>query len=762
MKGIRAIVPYVVFIGMLVAGHASGNDLVIEHIRPGPNRIECMDYKDGTLAIGTYEAGLVVVKDGNVMTFTTDNGLPDDSVFSARLKSESEIYLQFDTTSDQLAHIESLFAAELDGPQLRLTDITPANGLRFLGNNMVTVSQDGVLWCYDDRGLKKFDASFWVSYGRAPVGLSYLFEGNLLIDAQGDVWIRFCHRDVEQNLVRFYGSSWDVQDIQGVKAVGIDDKNKLWCSTTEPPALYRRSGNDWELMSDDAVLGRDSYSGVIQFDASGGVWLFGRESMLRWSEPSVTKVSDLFGMPIGKLRKGSDSPFFSCSALIESDILMIGTSGYGLLALEDGHLSRFHSDRAPGNHARSIGLDSNGFAWFYDLNCPVICGCRGDAWRDIIQIGMDGYSSRHAPLMDLDGTLFFQVFNYRKYPYREFSIAAIRDSNPVAPDTGLWPIKGPLPIVDRSGTLWFSPDFLEPGPPYSISGNVLTKYDASQYFRGSYTTEVKIGPGDVKWFKTDFGFTTFDGKEWTHFFPGDNIPKWVLELDINGGFLTCSPEEGRDLVDADGRRTKLCDEEDLWNFVQDADGKWWSYQGEAYEPKSGLFCGNSIEDWRQISMEDGLSSPWITSFLIDHNGDKWVGTWRAEIPGAKSRLNRIIDGGAAQQKLVLSLEESDDSSLVVTGAFTNAIGSAYPVLLWLACEHNGSMYYYPDWGPIPTPVKYVICGKSIETHELLRMDTAALPPGEYTFYGAISLLGGFDCLIGARGKKVSVVSHHRD
>ena len=111
---------------------------------------------------------------------------------------------------------------------------------------------------------------------------------------------------------------------------------------------------------------------------------------------------------------------------------------------------------------------------------------------------------------------------------------------------------------------------------------------------------------------------------------------------------------------------------------------------------------------------------------------------------------------------MLKLDEGPDDELVLFAEFTNATYSAFPVLLWLACDWDGKMLFYPGWEPIPAPVKVVISGNCIENQELISLDTTALPPGDYSFYGAISLLGGSDYLIGARDKKVSVVTYHKD
>ncbi|RLC44310.1 MAG: hypothetical protein DRH70_08925, partial [Candidatus Coatesbacteria bacterium] len=147
---------------------------------------------------------------------------------------------------------------------------------------------------------------------------------------------------------------------------------------------------------------------------------------------------------------------------------------------------------------------------------------------------------------------------------------------------------------------------------------------------------------------------------------------------------------------------------------------------------------------------DGLADAQLLCLTIDHNGDKWVGT--------TGGLSRLEDDGPAQQSLQLLASVSSQNVLTVSAHLTNT-GRIIPVSLWLACQYNDQFYYYPDWGSTPTPVNLTLSASSIQTYTLLNIDTSLLPPGDYTFYGAISLLGGMDLLIGARGAKIAVTTY---
>jgi len=93
-------------------------------------------------------------------------------------------------------------------------------------------------------------------------------------------------------------------------------------------------------------------------------------------------------------------------------------------------------------------------------------------------------------------------------------------------------------------------------------------------------------------------------------------------------------------------------------------------------------------------------------------------------------------------------------TLLLSGEFINTY-TTMPVSLWLACEYDGTLYFYPDWSTTMQSVDIVLPAHSIERRQLFSFDAEALPAGTYTFIGGISLRGGAHLMIGARDDKYS-------
>lgn len=731
-------------------------DFTIKHHRAGPNRIRCIDYRDGTLAIGTYEAGLVVVKDGRAMTFGKADGLPDDTISSVFLVDSCNMYICV-AARDYLQKVSYRFlSARIDDSGLSAVELSPGGSDTYAA--AADLGPDGALWVYGkEQSLLRFDGQSWRAFGVIGRALSTTDIDKIRVADGNRVYISsYSWCNPPNNLFKFDGESWTVEsDMPNVLTLGIGEQGSIWCVGGEPAGLWCNEGEGWRLVSDDPVWAAEDTYDALEPGGQGGLWALGKESLIRWRNETAERIDTILGMPFVH---GGSSPsrcLFTCGSQGPDSSFLIGTYGYGMLAHDGEDFSLTQVDSCPGNDCRPIGMDSDGAVWFGDLDTVLLGRLRDGIWQTIYVPRDSWYYA--ASCMMIDGTMLVQGRR------TEHTVYAFEGDSITPYDTSLWLHTDPLPMVDQKGALWFDYHrfFRADFPIFSLIDGVLTRY-STDYFRDCYAFLYCVGPGNTKWFTTEYGFTTFDDVEWNHLLMGRDLPWSIVTKALNGQYIV-QRGDGFFLLNSDGEGEKISDRRELYGWVMDADGTWWCNMAETSEAGEGLFAGSNLDDWRQITMEDGLTSPLVSRVLIDHNGDKWLSASKlSTAAGARSGLHQIIDGGAAQQKLDLSLERSRDDSFGVAATVVNADYLVRPVLLWVACDCNGTMLYYPDWGPTPRPVKMVLCGKSIETHELVHLNTGDLPPGDYTFYGAISLLGGIDCLIGPRDKKFSVITYHKD
>jgi len=721
-KGLLACVVVVIFCIQAHMGYCQDS---AQHYFAGPNTIHAIDYRDGTLALGT-NAGLIVVLDGQLLTFTRDNGLPDNGVKGLVLADENSLLVgPFGRKWKQ-----RFYRAEIRRDQLDVTDITPEQPFDW-NDGMVAVDRDGSFWVGDSVGLSRFDGTSWEQY-QWPEGLSEILEGGIRIDAEGVVW--GVVRSSEYALFRFDGTEWTVfGHAEMATGIGMDEDGTIWSITSEPPALWRLCGESWEVVSYDTAW---KYHYDLEFDSDGSLWSFRGDDILEWHNHTISKFTGAFGIDFDVL----NAPI-TCMKVISPSMVLAGTYAYGLLILDGESFSRIYTEGLPNDYVTSLAFDSDGKLWLASASF-LLGTVDAGKWETVFAPWLQGLHATRC-VMDIDGSEWFAASTgAMRLVHGEFQ--AYDPSNSL--------LKAALHVaVDSRGTKWFSQEWYPEVGAVSFDNRTWDSYSSDDYFDSELVSSVTVGPQDTVWFQPWWGgYRMFDGEQWHDFkcridlppdyrsSPGTN----PIEFDAHGdaylygywgaykGYPGCDWEYVYD------RYTKV--------LIADADDTLW------LGTLNGLVYGQP-DNWSH--MADGLTNASVTTIAIDHNGDKWVGT--------RYGLNRIEDGGPAQQKLDLAVEEAPDGYLTVSGTFTNA-GAVIPVLLWLACEYDGTLYYYPNWAPTPEGTKRVLGAYSIETEELLRLDTSTLPPGDYTFYGGISLLGGMDLLIGARGAKIAVAPYRKE
>ncbi|HUT02429.1 MAG TPA: hypothetical protein VM163_00865 [bacterium] len=718
---------------ILVVGCAAmpvcADEITVEQHHAGPNTIWSMDYKDGTLALAT-NAGLYVMRNGHLVRFGLHDGLPDDQMMNAFVVGERTLLLaEFGEWQAQ-----RFFLVQISGCELSVEDITGAQRIVMCDDMMIDVGANGALWVGGPTRLWRYHEGSWDVF-EWPGGFPRLESGCLCVGNSGEVWgcaVAYPENGRFSKVFRLDETGWTLFDNpESFSAMTTDDAGTVWGTGDNPSGLWRYDGGEWEIVSNDPVWASGHAPHFLKVGADGIIWAMSSDRLISWDSSRTTQFTQALGVSLQDLR--------SLQPVAEGTVL-VGTSGLGLLLLQDTRFIRIFFEGIPGDHIRAVSLASNGVLWISAHSWPLLGRSDDGHFTTVWAPWQQGfYPSRCS--MDINGTQWFEA-----------SVGAMRliDDEFRLYDSSNSPLTSSnFVTVDRKGTKWFS-QYATNATVVSYDDHAWQAYPSADRFGSSVVYSITVGPGDTLWFEQWEGYTMFDGKQWHHFRYGTDLTPTFLNFpgicpivfDAHGSAFLYG--YGGAYKGYPGADWEWIYDEDTMAVATDSEDTIW------LGTLNGLVYGQP-GNWNRIS--DPLTHASITTIAIDHNGDKWVGT--------EHGLNRIEDGGPAQQKLELAAQATPDGYLTVSGTFTNA-GAVIPVLLWLACEHNGTLYYYPAWGPTPEGTKRVLGAYSIETEELLRLNASTLPPGDYTFYGGISLLGGMDLLIGARGAKIAIATYHKD
>ena len=738
----------------LTAGPSQG---AITSYFSGPNRLFSVDYLDGSLAIGS-EQGLFVFRDGITQHVGAADGLPEETVRNVVFQDSLTLFLGPTVQND----VWRFHRVRLLEPGMDVTDICPDDPPFSFGSSsiwfwhqMAQIGLDGSLWVGDQVGLRKFYAGEWTTYPW-PDEFTYKYGGDLCITDDGVIWGILRTIDMRNHFFRFApGTSvgpdggWTVfRHAFQVSAVQVALDGVVWLISSTPEGLWRYDGEVWELISYNPIWGFDTYTHTgerfhkMLFDEEGTLYALGSHSLLMWDGGFPDVIEEASGFHF----KCTASRFFTAGAVMPDTGVLLCTYGSGLLIHNDGVFSVNYQAGPPGDFTCIITEDADGSIMVNDRETHLFGKLHEGLWNHMAAGWLPISASDRTSTTDIDGSLWFPAEEGAVH----ISGGQVEQYDGTNSPLGL----ASAPVTDREGVKWFRKGFWEYPPEcqiVSFDGLSWTEYPNREYFGfESKVSAVTVGPNDAKYFLGTMPCAVYDGVEWDYF-TWDDMPPWdwylgsaILHFDLEGHAIFHG-SAGVCIGDFGGRWDRVYNEA-VRDLALDAAGMIWLGTEE------GLLSWDR-HIWETTDVDDGLSNNAVTVITIDHNGDKWVGT--------EHGLNRIEDGGAAQQKLELAVDETPDGFITVNGTFTNA-GAVIPVLLWFALEVDGALYYYPAWGSAPDGTRRVLGAYSIETEELLRLDTSTLQAGDYTFYGGISLLGGIDLLIGPRKDKITVATYHKD
>jgi len=715
------------------------------------NMVTDVDYRDGVLAVSTT-VGLWVVSDAGMRKVGTADGLPSDWVVHAKVAGPNRIYTGPFWVSGGRERDVRVYLVEL-GPSLEVTvtDVTPDYGL-YGCFDAFDVSPDGCLWVGDFSGLHRFDESKWEMFPTVDFGslafasLAFGRDQEVFVCQVGKIY------ELTEGEFVFISAPFLAQSIR------VGPQGDLWA--VGDGALWRRRADDWEKVSEDEAW--DGLAVAMRFDDSGRLWVPMTSSLAVYDPISgetleLTEAAGVSFMPGRRYYS-----FFSSCAARPDGAMFFGTYGSGLLVFDCNEFSRiFVEDSVPGDGIIDICEDEDGRVWVVSQDAPIIGIYDGGHWSQISAGWIDPALLVTGMLaLDLDGSLWFRTsagasrFKDNRWSFYDSSNSPLDSTGCVA--------------VDGEGTKWFvhpvSPSWAT-GPSekaaVSLHAREWKRYPATEYFQSQHVFRVTVGPEDEKWFArrraVGSGFTVYDGENWRQLEVGDELPCWgPIYFDLEGNALLSGFNSWEEFL---LRQTGP----DQWERIldryvsdlqADSDGTLWCAATD------GVYWGGK-GSWQRLGKDEGLfpaeayrypGPSWtsVDKVFIDHNGDKWIGT--------SDGLSVLNDGGPAAQRLTLKVAGPERGTGGRTASLVaEVINTATPitVALWVACEHDGRLFYYPSWSSTPAFLPIVLPAHLFGEFELASIDLDSLEPGRYTFMGAISLTGRGDLLIGQRGKKIS-------
>ena len=278
---------------------------------------------DGTLWLGTWFNGVLHFDGQEWTSYTSEDGLADDSITSMAISADDVLYVgthngvsRFDgqiwttyRTQDGLADdmINSLALSndgvlwvgtndpfdgglsQFDGEEWTIH--TTEDGLRSNLVNAITTTSDGSVWV-GSPALSHYDGQTWTTYDAPDITCRTLYAQDLnrelrscgitsIVQApDGAIWI-----GAGLGVGRFDGNTWTAYTVEdglpdnSVSSVTVGPDGAVWIGTRSGPARFQEG--EWTTFSVDNVPAGNSITSIA-VDADGSLW-FGCSLIKRWT-----------------------------------------------------------------------------------------------------------------------------------------------------------------------------------------------------------------------------------------------------------------------------------------------------------------------------------------------------------------------------------------------------------------------------------------------------------------------------------------------
>ncbi|HEY9153661.1 MAG TPA: two-component regulator propeller domain-containing protein [Opitutaceae bacterium] len=310
---------------------------------PGMEYVCCsLELSDGTLAVGTVEAGLYLVfKDGSSVHLDRASGLPQNWVRCLYQDREGNVW--FGSGSSGLVSIHPTAFSKL----------TPAD--QWGGRTVLAVAagRDGGLWIgTEGAGLYHYRNGSWKQY-TVNDGLVNPFIWAVAEDKAGQVWagnwIGGPYRLKDEKFSRMEG----MDTASGtVTSLYPDEGGALLIGSRDGVIEYKGSASEWILKG---YNGRTANVVAVLRDEQGAVWIgLAHDGVVRIERGKITALTKAEGLPSNSIE----------CLYSEKDALWIGTSDGGLACLKDHRFTTISAAHGLADNAvHHIADDGLGFLW---------------------------------------------------------------------------------------------------------------------------------------------------------------------------------------------------------------------------------------------------------------------------------------------------------------------------------------------------------------------------------------------------------------
>lgn len=313
-----------------------GNEF--EFVREGGlvNVVGMMTDSKGRLWIGTNDAGIARYENGKYTYFTSEDGLPSNSIRCFAEDENGNVYVG---TSDKICKFDMDDTIEIIN-----RDITFAKAMEVYQNMLVVVDNKGGLHAIDDR--KQLEIESAMAKEKFYYCLALTSKGLMAGTETGELLVL----DISENGL-FVKEQTEIPANQ-ISAVFEDSKNRIWVAT-ESDFGYLDSNDTYQKMHYD---GFDSSIVCFHEDYQGNIWVASnRYGVMKLSESSFVNLFEKAGIEKESVNAVTyyDGDYYCCM-------------DDGLTILDGKDLTRKTnpiSEMVEGYRVRSIYTDSKNRLW---------------------------------------------------------------------------------------------------------------------------------------------------------------------------------------------------------------------------------------------------------------------------------------------------------------------------------------------------------------------------------------------------------------